>query len=152
MKSALVCAGCLAAMVTAAGCGSSPSKAVSVKATPAARAAAASVELPALPGMATITDGNRQVGYVPMDELKPPTIEAAKKVTARTLLRVTDADGGLVGYMAPDLPFISLAEANAPGFDVEAARAKKFGGCEPQVGNPDFKQAYPLCPDSDGGA
>ena len=49
------------------------------------------------------------------------------------MLPVTNAQGTLVGYLPMGLPFIPLAEAQQPGFDVEAVRARYDGGCEPQI-------------------
>jgi hypothetical protein len=102
--------------------------------------------LPPISGMATITNGTRDVGYVPRALLQPTTIAAINAQNARTMLPVTLGDGTLVGYLALGLPFIPLEEAREPGFDVEAVRARANGGCEPQIGDPSFKQKYPLCP------
>jgi hypothetical protein len=91
------------------------------------------------------------VGYVKLSDIRQRPDEYRKDVNARTLWDVTDAEGTVVGYMAPDVPFVSLADAHAPGFDVEKLRADHYGGCEPQVGDPSFVQEFPLCDTGDSG-
>ncbi len=73
-------------------------------------------------------------------------------MNARTTFPVVDADGRLVGYLAPDVPFIPRAVVEAPGFDIEKVRAARNGGCEDQIGDPSFKQEFPPCNDGSGGA
>jgi hypothetical protein len=102
--------------------------------------------LPPMDGMETVSDGTHDVGYVPSALVHPKSIAAIEATNARTMFPVTNAQGTLVGYLALGLPFIPLAEAQQPGFDVEAVRAKSNGGCEPQLGDPTFKQKFPRCP------
>jgi hypothetical protein len=101
---------------------------------------------PPIAGMIAISDGTRPVGYVPEDLFRLKTIAAIRAQNARTLIPVTLADGTLVGYIAQGVPFVPLAEVKKPGFDIEAVRARHFGGCEPQIGDPTFKQEFPHCP------
>ena len=97
-------------------------------------------------GMTIVSDGNGPVGYALTDELMPRTIAAIRATNAKTLIPVTRANGTLVGYEAEAVGFIPLSVARAPNFDVEDLRAKLDGGCEPQIGDPTFKQKYPRCP------
>ena len=101
---------------------------------------------PPIRAMTVVSDGHRPVGYAPTARLIPRTSAAFNAMNARTLVPVTLADGTLVGYEADAVGFISLAAASRPGFDVEALRAQIQGGCEPQIGDPAFKQEFPLCP------
>jgi hypothetical protein len=102
--------------------------------------------LPQIAGMIAISNGTRQVGYVPEDLIRPKTFAAIRAQNARTLIPVTLADGTLVGYFAQAVGFIPLAEQKKPGFDIEAVRARQQGGCEPQIGDPTFKQEFPHSP------
>jgi len=95
--------------------------------------------------MTVVSDGRGPVGYVLSDQLMPRSIAAIDATNAKTLIPVTNADGKLVGYEAEALGFIPLSVAQKPSFDVEALRAKQNGGCEPQIGDPTFKQEYPRC-------
>jgi len=58
---------------------------------------------------------------------------------------VTDASGRVIGYMASGVGFISLRQAHQRGFDVEKLRASLYGGCEPEMSPPGFKQEFPIC-------
>ena len=95
--------------------------------------------------MMMVDGGHGPVGYAPTAALEPQSIKAAMATNARTLVRVTNLHGVLVGYEAQTVGFIPLSVARKPGFDVEALRAASQGGCEPQIGNPNFKQEFPRC-------
>jgi hypothetical protein len=145
MNSALLLfsAGC-SALTAAAGCGSTP-KTLSVQASDVVSTTTPQ-SFPQIEGMVIISDGSGPVGYIPEGKVHPRTPEAVYAQNARTLIPVTLGDGTLVGYIAQGVPFIPLAEAKRPGFDVEDVRAQLQGGCEAQIGDPTFKQKYPLCP------
>jgi hypothetical protein len=108
--------------------------------------ATTSSPFPQIAGMTIVSDGNGPVGYALTDQVLPRSVEAIRAQNARTLIPVTLGDGTLVGYIAPGVSFIPLAEAQHPGFDIEAVRARLNGGCEPQIGDPTFKQKFPRCP------
>jgi len=93
------------------------------------------------------------VGYIHRSDIDMPSSpkEYFAHVNARTLFKVTDADGNVVGYIAPDVPFIPRAQVEAPGFDLEKVRAARNGGCEDQIGDPKFPQEFPPCNDGSGG-
>ncbi len=91
------------------------------------------------------------VGYLDQSLIAMPPKEFDKRVNARTMWPVTDAHGAIVGYLAPDVPFLPLAVVNAPGFDIEKVRAARFGGCENRIGDPTFKQEFPLCRNGSSG-
>jgi len=74
------------------------------------------------------------------------TIKATRSINVRTLVPVKLADGKVVGYFAFAYGFIPKAQADQPNFDVETLRAKRYGGCEPQIGDESIKQKYPVCP------
>src|SRR5437879_6280854 len=85
----------------------------------AAGLASAQQGVPA-PGMLrTVSEDGRFVGFVRQSDVMMPPKRYYETVDARTLWRVTDYDGKLVGYVAPDVPFVPLAVAEAPGFDIE---------------------------------
>jgi hypothetical protein len=98
-----------------------------------------------LPGMTVVSDGHGPVGYAPTASLMPQSRRDFMAVNARTLVRVTNMHGVLVGYEAQAVGFVPLSVARKPDFDVEALRAAGQGGCEPQIGNPNFKQEFPRC-------
>ena len=105
------------------------------------------VGLRAIPGMMAVADeSGHPVGYVRRSDIDIPFREYAKRVNAQTMFPVTDAEGTIVGYLAPDVPFIPLSVVQAPGFDIEKVRAAREGGCEMRVGDPNFTQEFPLCP------
>ncbi len=92
------------------------------------------------------------VGYVHRRDFEVTTIaDYNARVNAKTLWKVTDYDGNLVGYVAPDVPFIPLSAAAAPGFDIEKVRAARNGGCEDQIGDPSFRQEFPPCNNGSSG-
>jgi hypothetical protein len=102
--------------------------------------------LRSLPGLIVVaSEDGHQVGYLKQWYLHIPPRIYKTRVNARTLWPVTDANGVVVGYIAPDVPFVSLAETRQPGFDVEKVRAARRGGCEDQIGDPNFKQEFPPC-------
>src|SRR5689334_11868838 len=59
------------------------------------------------------------VGYVRRADVMMPAKQFMRTVNARTMWPVVDADGAIVGYVAPDVPFVPLATVRAPGFDIE---------------------------------
>lgn len=145
------------ALLVAAGCGSASAQTESIKTRSAGAASVTTVptaRLPQVEGMTIIDDSRgNNVGYVPTDEVLPKSIEAVNQLNARTMIPVTDAAGTRVGYYAFVVGFIPLATADAPGFDVEKVIADSQGGCEPPIGNPNFKEEFPTCPQTpvDGG-
>jgi hypothetical protein len=98
-----------------------------------------------LPGMTVVDGGDGPIGYAPTALLMPRSIRDVIATNARTLVPVTNSRGVLVGYEAQAVGFIPLSVARKPGFDVEALRAAGQGGCEPQIGNPNFTQEFPRC-------
>jgi hypothetical protein len=141
----LLSASCLA-LVVAAGCGSTP-KTLSVGSSDVPSLTTTQQQaFPQIAGKLIVSDGSGPVGYIDEAQMRPATLAAANAQNAKTLLPVTLGDGTLVGYIAPEVPFIPLSEADQPGFDVEKIRAQLQGGCEPQIGDPTFKQEFPLCP------
>ena len=145
LSSALLLSASCLALVVAAGCGSTP-KTVSVGSSDVASTTTQQQAFPQIAGKIIVSDGRGPVGYISEDQLRPKTLAEANAQNAKTLIPVTLGDGTLVGYMAAGVPFIPLAEASQPGFDVEKVRAQIEGGCEPQIGDPTFKQEFPLCP------
>jgi hypothetical protein len=108
------------------------------------------------PDPALVPVGNEDgqfVGYVRRSDIEVPSSldRYYATVNARTLWHVTDIDGKLVGYIAPDVPFVPLAVAQAPAFDIEKVRADRNGGCEDQIGDPTFRQEFPRCDDGSTG-
>ena len=105
-------------------------------------------ELPAH-GYENVADGDGTVaGYVKSEDLEPSTKDLSR-YNARTLLPVFDPNGNIVGYFPPALGFVSLEEASTPGWDVEDARAKHYGGCQPLIGDVETARRtqtkYPIC-------
>src|SRR4051794_12009738 len=104
------------------------------------------IGLHSLPGFTVIaSESGGAAGYVRTSYLRMPYAEYQQTVNARTMWPVTDAAGTVVGYIAPDVPFIPLADVRQPDFDIEKVRAAREGGCEEQVGDPNFKQEFPPC-------
>ncbi len=97
------------------------------------------------------SEDGRFVGYIPSADIEMDPRVYMKVVNARTMWPVTDDDGAIVGYLAPDVPFVPLSVVQAPGFDIEKVRADREGGCEDQIGDPSFHQEFPPCDDGSGG-
>src|SRR5689334_13980048 len=74
---------------------------------------AASRPLPSPDMLAVGDEDGTFVGYVHRSDIHPMSYE---RVNARTLWPVTDWDGNVVGYVAPDVPFVSMAQTQQPGF------------------------------------
>src|SRR5262249_32275582 len=90
----------------------------------------------------TVSEAGTFVGFVRQSDVMMPPKRFFETVNAQTLWPVTDYDGKIVGYVAPDVPFVSLAVAQQPGFDIEKVRAARNGGCEDQIGDPAVKQEF----------
>lgn len=101
---------------------------------------------PSRPGLTAVADENGDfVGYVRTKFLDMPSDEYEQTVNARTMWPVVDAHDTVVGYIAPDVPFIPIAVTEQPGFDIEKVRAAREGDCEDQIGDPNFTQEFPRC-------